>query len=143
MSVAILERHECNYDVVDIIRRVSPLVDKVPDGEARLRKWLRTSEQVWFGLYDGEVACAWGLAPSSIVSNRAYLWLVTTDIVDQHRFIFIRHSQIIVSKALEIYPTIIGHVEVGNDKARKWLKWLGADFGISDGRMTTFMIRRR
>lgn len=141
MSTSIVVGRDC--DVNDLIRRTSPLVDKVPDAEAQLRRWLRMSEQVWVGMHDDKVACVWGIAPTTTISNRVYLWLLTTDIVDQHKFIFIRRSQIVIKEVLKDYEYIVGHVEVGNDRARKWLRWLGADIGPPVNGSSPFVIRRR
>lgn len=140
MSVAIVSRRD--FDVHDLLERAQ-LIEKVPDAEARLRRFLRTSEQVWLGMHDDKVACIWGLAPSSTISNRAYLWLLTTDIVDQHKFVFVRHSQMVIEEALKLYPIIVGHVEIGNSRARRWLKWLGADIGPPMQGYSPFVIRRK
>jgi len=139
MSVEIVARRDC--DVHDIIRR-SPVAN-VKNAEQLLRRWLRTSEEVYLGMHDNEVACVWGLAPPSTISNRAYLWLLTTDLVEQHKFIFIRHSQIAVEGALKRYEMIIGHVAVGNQSARKWLRWLGASIAPPENGMSPFVIKRR
>src|SRR6516162_542832 len=82
MSVAIIAKKDC--DVKDIISR-SP-VRALPDAEKILRKWLRTSDDVWVGMHDDQVACVWGLSSPTTISNKAYLWLLTTDLVDKHKF---------------------------------------------------------
>src|SRR6516162_9724145 len=99
MSVAVVQSKICN--VHDIISR-SP-VAAVPNAEQLFRRWLRTSEEVWLGMLDDEVACVYGLAPPTAISNRAYLWLLTTDLVEKHKFLFIRHSQLVVEDALKRY----------------------------------------
>ena len=138
MSVAIVAKRDC--DVHDVISR-SPVAG-VPNAEQVLKRWLRSSEEVWLGMHDERVACVWGLAPPSTISNRAYLWLLTTDLVSEHKFIFVRHSQLVIEDALKRYPVIIGHVAVENHQARKWLRWLGASFGTAEKGYCTFVIRR-
>ena len=140
MSIAIVRKKDC--DVKDLISRAI-ILENVPNAEDKLKRWLRTSDQVWLGMHDDRVACIWGLAPSSAISNRAYLWLLTTDIVDQHKFLFVRHSQMVLDEALDIYPQIIGHVEMHNERAKKWLKWLGARFGDPVDDYMPFTIVRR
>ena len=139
MSVAIVAKR--NFDTHEVLERAT-FVD-CPNAEQRLRKWLAQSEQVWLGMYDDKVACAWGLVPPSLISNRAYLWLLTTDLVEKHKFLFIRHSQVVMEEALKDYDTIIGHVAVGNEAARKWLRWLGAGIGPPENGYSVFKIRRQ
>jgi hypothetical protein len=96
-------------------------------------------------MLDSEVACVYGLAPPTAISNRAYLWLLTTDLVEQHKFLFIRHSQLVVEDALKRYDVITGTVEHRNGPARRWLRWLGADIGAVDLEIgyCPFVIRRK
>jgi hypothetical protein len=143
MSVAIISRQGCDVDVSDVLRR-SPEGRARPEALAILKRNIRMSQEIWFGMHDGKIACVWGLAPPSTISNRAYLWLLTTDLVDEHKFLFIRHSQVVVEEALERYDLIAGHVAVGNDTARRWLRWLGARIGpAEDNGYSVFQIRRK
>ena len=97
MNVAIVPKFE--YPLSEIVRR-SPVVSK--DAESKLKQFIRRSDEVWFGMVDDQVAAVWGLVTPSLISNqRAYLWLLTTDLVEQHKFIFIRRSQLFVEEALE------------------------------------------
>jgi len=139
MSIAIVPSKDLN--VSDIISR-SPVAN-IPNAESILRRYLRSSEEVWLGMHDDKVACVYGLAPPTVLSNRAYLWLLTTDLVDQHKFLFIRHSQLVIEDALKRYDMVIGHVAVGNTSARKWLRWLGAEIGVPENGFSKFEIRRR
>lgn len=85
----------------------------------------------------------WGLIPPSLLSNRAYLWLLSTHIVQEHKFLFIRYSQRYVEEMLKVYDELYGDVLVGNDPAKKWLKWLGAEFGYPDRGRIPFVIRKK
>jgi hypothetical protein len=139
MSVAIIAKKDC--DVRDVIAR-SP-VARVPNAEQILKRWLRTSEEVYLGMHDEKVACVWGLAPPTTISNRAYLWLLTTDLVEKHKFIFVRHSQLVIEDALKRYEVIHGNVAVDNPSARRWLRWLGASIATPEKGFSRFEIRRR
>ena len=101
------------------------------------------SSDVWTGLVDGEVACMWGVAPPSLMSTRAYLWLYTTDLVKENQFVFVRHSQVEIKKLLEQYDLIVGHCMLGATKSMRWLKWLGATFGEPDEDKIPFQIRKK
>ena len=115
----------------------------VPGAEKSLWYCFNMSASSWIGLIDEKVACVWGLIPPSLLSDKAYFWLLTTELVDQHKFIFIRQSQIFLERALGLYPTIVGHVELGNDKAIRWLRWLGAKFEKPSGKRMPFEIVRK
>ena len=139
MRIAV--RNDTATDLGDIVRR-SP-VAHVADAERTLRECMKRSIEVQYGMLDGEVACMWGLIPPTLLSNQAYLWLLTTDIVAEHKFLFVRHSQRYVEEALHVYPNIIGDVIVGSDSAVRWLRWLGAEFLPPVGGRVPFTIRAK
>ena len=134
-------RSNTTIDINDVIRR-SPVAG-VQDAEAVLRECMLSSVDVRYGMLDGKVACMWGLIPPTILSDVAYLWLLTTDIVAEHKFLFIRHSQVYIEDALKQYPTIIGDVFIENTAAKRWLKWLGAEFKEPIGQRVPFVIKAK
>jgi hypothetical protein len=103
---------------------------------------LLMSAMMWAGLIDGKLACLWGLIPPTLLSNQAYLWLYTTDVIKEHQFLLVRHSQLVMEQMLEEYPSVCGHAIAGNDKAIRWLKWLGAKFGEPHGMNIPFRITK-
>lgn len=92
---------------------------------ATMRKWYYNSSEVWAGFYKDYLACLYGVYSVSILSDVAYLWLTTNDLVKDHPFLFVRHSQIIVRRLLESHTTILGHVNVRHGNSIRWLEWLG------------------
>lgn len=139
MTVAI--RHDAPADIRAIVRR-SP-VWAVPGAVETLRQCLFRSIEVCYGLVDNEVACVWGLITPTHLSTSAYIWLLTTDIAAEHKFLLVRHSQRYVEEALKKFPSIIGDCIVGDYRAVRWLKWLGAEFMEPvDGRVP-FTIRKK
>ena len=128
-------------NIRDVIKR-SP-VSHLPGAEEVLRECLYRSVHVRYGLVDGEVACVWGLIPPTLLSTTAYLWLLTTEIIAEHKFLFVRYSQLYVQEALKSFPCIIGDCIVGERSAMRWLRWLGAEFAEPiDGRIP-FVIRKK
>ena len=127
---------------LDLLRaiRESP-VAAMPDAEATMRDCLGRSADVWFGLVDGVLVCMWGLCPPTILSSSAWLWLFTINILPEHKFLFVRHSQLWVARMLDLYPEITGDMVEGGPK--RWLKWLGAEFGPPEGQRIPFVIKRR
>lgn len=118
-------------------------IKDVPGAEETLDTLLIRSTVRHIGLVDGEVAAVWGLVPQSLLSNRAYLWLLTTDLATEHRFLLVRYSQMFVEQALKHYEQIVGHCEAGNFSAKRWIKWLGGEFGQPDGKKVPFVIKRK
>ena len=102
----------------------------------------KMSGEIWSGYIDKKLVCCWGLIPPSVFSNVAYLWMYNTCELKEQQFVFIRRSQIEVEKMLKHYDKIIGHCMVGNDKAVRWLKWLGAEFDPPQDGMRKFSIRK-
>lgn len=128
-------------DVKGLIARTE--YANVDKAEATLRECLHVSIAIYAGYVDGEVACIWGLVPPSLMSDRAYLWLLTTELVKDHQFVFVRASQRAMEKMLEEYSEIVGHTNVNNDRGIRWLKWLGAEFQEPKGLAIPFIIRRQ
>lgn len=134
-------RKDMNIDIREVIRR-SP-VAAVEGAQDIMNECMFRSVEVRYGLLDNEVACMWGLIPPTLLSDAAYIWLLTTDIVAENKFLFIRHSQRWVESALETYPRLIGDCMVGNDQAVRWLKWLGAEFDQPIAKRIPFTIRKK
>lgn len=130
-----------NVTLRELFQRSS--ASEFPNGEELLRKCVLRSVDVRYGYVNGQCACVWGLIPPTLLSNSAYLWLLTTDIVEQHKFLFVRHSQRWMEDILQVYPIIVGDWIPGDPRAKRWLEWLGASFGpLQDGRHQ-FMIRKK
>ena len=124
MSVAI--RRDGLIKTDDLIRR-SPVAE-VPGAEEVLRDCIYRSIEVRLGIIVGKPACVWGLIPPTLLSCTAYLWLLTTDIIAEHKFLFVRHSQRYIEEALKEYPEIVGDVIGDNPSAVRWIRWLGGEF---------------
>lgn len=125
----------------DLLER-SPVAN-LAYAEAILRKCIMRSADVRYGYVNGKCACMWGLIPPTLLSSSAHLWLLTTDLVEQHKFLFVRHSQRWIEETLHTYPTITGDWIPGDLRGRRWLEWLGAVFGPLQGGRHQFMIRKK
>jgi hypothetical protein len=100
------------------------------------------STHMWACFMHGKLAGIWGVIPPSLMSDQAYAWLNTTEALKGHEFVFIRHSQMVFDELLEEYPSVVGHVIIGADKAYRWLKWLGAEFGPPQGKVVPYRITK-
>lgn len=130
-----------DVNVADVIGR-SP-VAKIPGADLVLLQCLSLSACSWVGRIDSSIVCVWGLIPPTILSERAYLWLLTTDLIEENKFIFVRYSQRVIEMMLNQYPVIVGHTDAGQKKTIRWLKWLNAEFAPAEGARLTFTIRKK
>jgi len=121
------------------------IADEVTFGiEAKtLNYLLMMSTFMWACYVDDELLCMWGVVPPSLMSDRAYLWMYHTDLMKEHSFVLVRHSQLVIEEILKEYPVIVGSVVLGATKSMRWLKWLGAEFGYPQGTLVPFVIRKR
>lgn len=126
-------------DLIGLIARSN--FAAIPESHESLLQHIRASEDAWVGKADGVTACAWGVIPPSMIGTQAYLWIVTSDIVDQHKFVFIRYSQRVVEVLLQKYETLIGFCD--NPSSVRWLKMLGARFKEPQNEKMPFEIRRK
>lgn len=95
---------------------------------------------LWIGYINDTAVCAWGLVPPTMLSDSAYLWLYSTDAVDEYKFLFVRHSQLIMEELKTMYPLIHGVCRISQPKSIKWLQWLGARFGDPGPELIPFTI---
>lgn len=91
----------------------------------QMHRWFYNSNEVWAGFYQDQLACLYGVLSPSLFSETAYLWLTTNELVKDHPFLFVRHSQMIVKKLLENHKLIVGHVSAKHKHSIRWLEWLG------------------
>lgn len=115
----------------------------LPNAEKKLAVYFAGSSLVWVGKVDGKVVCLYGLMGHSFTSASGYMWMLHTKALEEHKFIFIRHSQTVIELALTIYDEIQGHVLANNESGKRWLKWLGAEFGYNGDKIIPFVIRKK
>lgn len=108
-----------------------------------LRCCLRRSSHHWVGSINGEVGCVFGVITESLFSEIAYIWLLTTDVAEQHKFTLVRQSQIWIKTLLKQHHTLCGHCLLTETQSIRWMKLLGAEFGEYSGNAIPFYIRRK
>lgn len=104
---------------------------------------MKRASMTWAGTIDGKLVCLGGVEQASILSDSAYLWLITTKAVEDHSFIFVRRSQMVVEALMEQYRMIYGMVDKDFARSIQWLKWLGFELDPPEGRFRTFSKSRK
>lgn len=98
-------------------------------------------------LFNNKVIGMFGIAPKTILGERAVIWLLTAPEVEQIKFTFVKLSKRYVKLFLEQYPILENWVDSRYTQAIKWLKLLGAKFDweqqVNGVPFYHFEIRRR
>jgi hypothetical protein len=131
-------RRVSNSEAADLVKLIS--FDE--EGQQTMDFCLLMSTIIWAMFIEGKLACIWGIIPPTLMSYQAYLWLYTTDVIKEHQFCLVRHSQRAIEEILEEFPSIVGHAAIGSSKSIRWLRWLGAEFGYPQGTVIPFRIER-
>ena len=117
----------CPKELAANLREISVFeIEKlVGDKEKVIAAALKRAAHVWTGSIEDRLIFACGVESSTIISDTAYLWILTTKLVDEHTFVFIRWSKLFIEELSLIYPNIHGYVHSDYKKSVVWLKWLG------------------
>ena len=75
--------------------------------------------------FRGKLGVIWGLQTKSLVDPYGYIWMLTTNIVEEHPKAFLRKSKTITRQALQACPILRCHVDMAHVKSHDWLIWLG------------------
>ena len=112
------------------IRKVSP-DDPILSGYAIEP----TSFNIWVGLWDGELALIWGLTPTSLISDKAYIWSISTPVVRR-----CPKSLLKLSRAWLRETEFVEYIGLCDCKTT-WVKHLGAQFESTNTEYALFTIR--
>lgn len=135
-----LPANEVFHKMEDIVAMTE--VSAVPRAAEIMRRALKQATSCWVLMIWGKVACVYGIQTFSLISTRAYIWALTTKVVDEHKFIFIRQSRIVIEKLLEEYDPLIGETHINDLGAQRWLRWLGAEYDYPKGELIPFRITK-
>lgn len=117
---------------------------KLEGKQLEMIEWCQSmSGEVWTGWVDDELVCIWGLITPTLISRQAYLWMYSTSAVQEHKFLFVRHSQRVIEQMLNRYESIVGHCLVGAKDSIRWVRWLGGVFDEANGPFMPFKIEAK
>lgn len=92
---------------------------------------VQSSSHAWAWLGDdGRVIAMFGVAPVSILSDTAIVWLLGSPSVDRHAVTFMRICRAYLDYISPTYPRLINYVDARYVRAVAWLRRLG--FEVAD-----------
>ncbi|BBF92841.1 phage protein Gp13 family protein [Blastochloris tepida] len=94
-----------------------------------LRFGLSKSSACFTALVDGRPEIMFGVGDMDAASGIGCVWLLGTDAVDRHFRLFLRQSVEWLRKLLSRYSVLRNFVSDDNAVSKRWLRWLGAEFG--------------
>lgn len=117
---------------------IKDLLAPMNEEQVKLFKYLlHYSDKTWLGFYNNEIAAAWGMVPTSLLSNSAYIWSVALDRIRGFRKTFLQQSKLAIAEMLAEYPILVCHC-IGSSI---FVKHIGGQLVQDHGDYTTFIIR--
>jgi hypothetical protein len=91
---------------------------------------LEVSSLRFAALFDGEVACMWGVVPmrrSSLVGRIGAVWLLTSDLVERHPKAFWRGCKAELPRLFGPggYDLLVNAIDCRHERAVRWARRLG------------------
>jgi hypothetical protein len=112
---------------------------------------LERSEVARAALFDGEVACMWGVAPlrrSAVLGRVGVAWLLTSDLVERHPRAFWRGCRAELPRLLARFDVLTNAMDCRNLVALRWGWRIGfrfarpETFGVEGLPFSRFSIRK-
>lgn len=86
---------------------------------------VRNSLESFAVTVDGQVLVVWGYGTRHFMADTGYPWLLTSPLVEKHRFFFARTSQSALSYLHRRFRRLEVFVDARYLRAQAWLEWLG------------------
>ena len=102
-----------------------------------LQSTINESLECWTGLLDDEVIAIWGVTAPNILSDDVYVWLTGSKLIEVHPLVFARWSRKAIA-TVEAYPKLHGLVLCDFEVSKRWLRWLGFEVGLPEGKICRF-----
>ena len=93
---------------------------------------LEASPDPRVGLADGEVTCVFGVGEWSAIGLLGVPWLLTAENMPRHARRLLIGSRAYMDEVRGRYTVLANHVDARNQKAVRWLQWLGFEIGPAE-----------
>jgi hypothetical protein len=133
-------------DIPEILAHVRLMPDVEQVTEDALGVNLEKSTQAWVAHYEGEVAAMWGLYRPNLMVDTAFLWMVTTKLVEKHPFLMARYGRILIDTMMLNHSSIYGVVHPDYERSHRWLRFLRFEIlepSWINGKLVRPFIRRK
>lgn len=90
-----------------------------------IKRGMRSSSMTFAGLIDDEPIAVFGVVPASLLTGIGCPWMVATPELERVHKTLLRCSRVGLAAMAEVYPHLVNFVDARNDKAIRWLRWLG------------------
>lgn len=121
-------------DCVEMLRNIrdfskDDLLIAAGDGEEGLRSAIAGSRDVYSCFANGQLGLIYGVRLINILSNHAYLWLMTTKLADEYWVTFTRAACVYSWDLLNDYDRLTAICPLKNKRSEKWIKFIGFEEG--------------
>jgi len=93
--------------------------------EQALEQAIDGSRDVWSGYINDELGIVYGVKIVNILSNHAYIWMLTTEQAEKHWVTFVRVSTMCTWELLNQYEKITAISPLRSKVSHKWLEYIG------------------
>lgn len=121
--IPLLLPHVRQEDIVELAA-----VGETP--ESCLKTGLEVSEYAFSVFFNGEIVCIFGVGTASLLGGEGVPWMVGSDRLNRCVPGFLRRSRAAVRILQDRYLLLENWVDARNERAIRWLRWLG--FEIHD-----------
>lgn len=86
---------------------------------------IRYTDTPYTGLVDGQVLCIFGVGKMSLMSNRGFPWMLSSNLVSKHVRAWARGSKVAFAHMTQGVDSLENCVDARYTSAVRWLSWLG------------------
>lgn len=90
-----------------------------------LRRMTKRSVKTFAVMFEGKPVAVWGIEQHNLMENDGYVWFVGSRAVEEHPFLFIRYSQMMLREEAKRFAFLHCTVRRRDDKQLRWLKLIG------------------
>lgn len=94
--------------------------------EEMLTASMKRSSESFTLVHKEKIVGMLGLVPDSLISERATVWLLTTNEIYSMWIRFLKISKPIIEGLQAKYPVLYNFVDSRNEQCLRWLRWCGA-----------------
>ena len=99
------------------------------DARDGLERAVKVSREKGYAVCDEGVLCVYGIRPLTFEYGKGEPWMACTKLVEKHPIEFYRKTKTGLFELAHQYSLLENYVWAENTLAKRWLKWLGFEFG--------------